>query len=257
MVKSTAVVTGATSGIGRAFAEKFAEQGYDLLITGRREKLIKKFGDELEKKYGIKTTVVIADFSNHVQFSELLVAIDGLDFIGALVNNVGFGNQKNFLEDSFENQERMLKVHINSMASLTHTALKKMGRGSYIINVSSMAAFTPAGFNHFYSASKAFVNSFSESLYVSLKGKGIRVQALCPGFTRTDFHNKLGMEDEKLVNRGLIRWMKPEEVVKKSLRAMERGKVVYIPGFLNQILYIILRFIPKRIYYKMAEKFSI
>ena len=146
MVKSTAVVTGATSGIGRAFAEKFAEQGYDLLITGRREKLIKKFGDELEKKYGIKTTVVIADFSNHVQFSELLVTIDGLDFIGALVNNVGFGNQKNFLEDSFENQERMLKVHINSMASLTHTALKKMGRGSYIINVSSMAAFTRNNF---------------------------------------------------------------------------------------------------------------
>ncbi len=257
MVKNTAVVTGATSGIGRAFAEKLAEQGYDLLITGRREKLIKEFGDELEKKYGIKTTVVIADFSNQAQVTELLVTIEGLDGIGVLINNVGFGNQKNFLEDNFENQEKMLTVHINTMAKITHVALKKMGRGSCIINVSSMAAFTPAGFNHFYSASKAFVNSFSESLYVSLRKNGIRVQALCPGFTRTDFHNKLGMGDEKLVNRGLIRWMKPEEVVKKSLSALERGKVVYIPGFLNRSLYMILRFIPKKIYYKMAEKFSI
>ena len=252
-----AIVTGATSGIGRAFAEKLAGLGYDLILTGRREDVIRKVSDEISKRYGVEVQIVIVDFSNLDEVEKLIGIIEGLDEVGALVNNVGFGNERNFLEDEYETQEKMLTVHINTTCRICHSVIKKMQSGSFIINVSSMAAFTPAGFNHFYSATKAFINTFSEALYVSLSDKGINVQSLCPGFTRTDFHNKLGMDKSKLVNRGMVRWMKAEDVVEKSMAALDKGKVIYIPGFLNKLMYRILKIIPKKMYYRMAKKFSI
>ena len=252
-----ALITGGTSGIGAAYARALAGRGYNIIITGRRREVIEGTASEIRERFKVDVEVLLADFSQKSNVDRVVEKAEGRN-IEILVNNVGSGNKKVFLEDSYEQQRKMLEVQIDAMCRITHLVAKRMkssGRGN-IINVSSLAAFTPASFNHLYSASKSFIVTFSEALYIDLMKNGIGVQVLCPGFTKTDFHRGMEVEKKTFENRGLIRWMKAEKVVEISLREMEKGGGICIPGICNKILYLFLKFLPRKIYYRIARRMS-
>lgn len=252
-----ALITGGTSGIGAAYARELARRGYNILITGRRREVIEKTAADIRERSGVEVEVVLADFAQREDVERLLKRIEELN-IEFLVNNVGFGNKRVFLEDIYENQRKMLDVQIDAMCRITHLVAKEMkasGRGN-IINVSSLAAFTPASFNHLYSASKSFIVTFSEALYIDLLGSGVGVQVVCPGFTKTDFHRELEVEETTFKNRGLVRWMEAKKVVEISLGELEKRGGICIPGVCNKILYLFLRLLPRRVYYSLAKRMS-
>jgi short-subunit dehydrogenase len=251
-----AIITGATSGIGASFARQFARLGYDLIITGRRKEKIQKVAEELKNEYNSKIEMIIADFSNDSEWHKLIQRIDKLERVEVMVNNAGFGSVKNFLTDEYKNQEKMVQVHINAMLQLTHRIIPKMiknGKG-YIINVSSLAAFLASPQHELYCSTKAFINIFSESISMTLKSFNIKVQSLCPGFTRTDFHQKLNWNPENLKNKILIKWMTADFVVRKSITALKKNRVIVIPGIIYKLVYLSIKIMPRSIYYFLAIK---
>lgn len=252
-----ALITGGTSGIGAAYARALAKKGYNIMITGRRQEVIEKTAEEIRKSFKVDVEVILADFTQKADVDKLVERVKG-ENIEFLVNNVGFGNKRVFLEDTYEDQRKMLDVQIDTMCRITHLVagrMKTSGRGN-IINVSSLAAFTPASFNHLYSASKSFIVTFSEALHIDLMDDGIEVQVLCPGFTKTDFHRDMNIEEKTFENRGLIRWMDATKVVEISLKELEKRGGICIPGTCNKILYLILKFLPRRVYYKVAKRMN-
>jgi short-subunit dehydrogenase len=253
-----ALITGATSGIGASFARKLGKEGYNLYITGRRIEVIEKLACDLRKKYHIKVIVILADFTIPQEVNNLLKKIETVPF-DFLINNVGFGHEKKFFDDTYEKQYEMIEAHINSFCKITHLVSKNMisNQSGNIINVSSLAGFAPTSFNHLYSSTKSFITTFTESLYLELSSFGIRFQALCPGFTRSDFHNSLNIKEETLKNRGLVRWMKPDKVTELSLKSLSKRGGLFIPGLSNKILYIIVKILPRRLYYYLARKMKI
>lgn len=253
-MEHVALITGATSGIGAAFARKLASRGYDLILTGRRREKIKALADELEKAYHVAVDLVIAELSAPEQVEELVQKIKATPDLDVLVNNAGFGASGSFVEGQIEGHETMIGVHVLAPVKLTRAALPVMmarGKGA-IINVSSLGAFTPLARNTLYGATKVFLSFFSEALHLELAGSGVRVQALCPGFTRTDFHAKLGIEDANRRDQGPIRWMSADQVVDISLRDLARGTVVCVPGFWNKLITCAVGLLPRRLYYKLA-----
>ena len=192
--KKIACITGATSGIGAAFAEEFAKQGYDLIITGRRAKKIKAFAIQLVKTYMVHVDVVIADFSDENIIDDLVSKIEPLNNLEILVNNAGYGSEGYFCQEDSESQLAKLHVSDSATIKLSHAVLPNMisKRRGTIINVSSLSACFPAPGAAMYSATRAFLVSFTESIYLELKGTGVKVKALCPGTTMTDFNKKNG-----------------------------------------------------------------
>ena len=250
-----AVVTGATSGIGAAFAAALAARGCDLLVTGRRRELIEAQARRLRDE-GVSVEVVLADFAEPAALSDLEDRIRSASSLRYLVNNAGYGSHGGFLEESVEEATAMLRVHAEATVRLSHAAAGRMAGhgGGAIINVSSLAAFLSAPGCVMYCATKAMLVSFSESLALACRGTGVDVMALCPGFTRTDFHARLSPEDSQLAGRGLVRWMTAEQVVTSALRALDRGRIVHIPGFTNRLLLSLIRLIPRRLRYALAAK---
>ncbi len=251
----SALITGATSGIGKAFAERFARLGYNLIITGRRAGEIRKVASALKKAHGVEVRPIIAEFARERDLLKVIEAARGRTDIEVLVNNAGFGARDGFLEGDIAEGLAMMQVHVLAPVRLMKTVLPPMikRRKGTIINVASMAAFLPLPGSGLYSATKSFLNSFSESMHMTVAQNGVRVQSLCPGFTHTDFHNKLGMKGRQ-PNRGLLRWMEADEVVDASLKALKRGKAVCIPGLLNRILLRLVSLLPRRLYYRIAAR---
>lgn len=241
MTRKLAIITGATSGIGAAFAEKYADLGYDLMLTGRRESIINALADKLREKHGVKVEVIIAELTDKKSLDLLINKIENLDNLFVLVNNAAFGGKKKFYDDSIEVPENMIKLHVLAVIKLVYAALPKMmqRKEGTIINVSSAGAFMPFPYSAVYVATKAFISLFTETLRLELVNTGIKIQTLCPGLTRTDFFKKLGVKntDDVLIGRSWL-WtlMKPEDVVSRSLRDLQRGKSVCVPGFLNKLL---------------------
>lgn len=252
-----ALITGATSGIGKEFAYSFARLGYDLIITGRRKDEISSVASYLRNKYHITVDVIMADLSVRNDLNRLLKFIDNKKRIEMLVNNAGYGLSEKFAEDHINHQLKMLKVHVTAPLLLIHKVLPQMirqGKGS-IINVTSLAAFTPNSDNAMYTSTKSFLTNFTESLFMDLNRYGIRIQCLCPGFARTDFHNKLNSKKE-LVNSRFINWMNPSDVVACSLHCLETGKIICIPGVANRIIAGLISLLPRRFYYYLTGVFS-
>jgi hypothetical protein len=246
MEKGIVFITGATSGIGAAFARLYASLGYDLVLTGRREQKIRELADELSSGYKINAEIILADLSEASDIEKVVKRIESLKNIEVLINNAGFGNEKDFENDDIDIHMKMVTVHNEVPVRLSHAVLAQMiGRGSgSVINVSSLGGFVPNAPGLLYGATKAFLINFSEALNISLDRYGIRVQALCPGFTRTDFHEKLGYGNEGLKNHGLFRWMAAGRVVQESYRCLKKKRAVCIPGFLNKVLYLIIKLAP-------------
>lgn len=251
-----ALITGASSGIGEAYATKFAELGYDLILTGRREDLLKVLSDKLRKKYNISVETLIVELSNDDELDRLANKIKQIENLQVLINNAGFGSRSHFLEEEYRGQENMIKVHVLAPMKLIYAAMPGMIKrdSGILINVSSISGKTPSPNGAIYNATKSFLQIFSESLYLENINSNITIQTLCPGFTRTDFHGKIGLNDSAFINKGIVRWMSPEQVVEISLKNLKKGKVICVPGFWNKVLWVLADFIPRNIYYKIVSR---
>ncbi len=252
-MSKTALITGATSGIGRAFAEHFASMGYNLIITGRRKSVIEKAAKEISNRSGVKVSVVLAELSDEAGIRKVLKSIEKAGSIDVLINNAGFGLNNMFYDETIVNHLKMIRVHIETPVRLTHSVLPgmvKSGSG-IIINVSSLGSFLPIPFNTIYGGTKAFLNIFTGSLHVELRNKGIKFQSLCPGFTSTDFHMQMGIDEE--IKKDVKRWMTPEDVVRCSMKALANGKIVCMPGFVNRIMRLLPLIMPEQLYYRVIS----
>lgn len=233
---ATALITGASSGIGAAFAHRLAAQGYNLVLVARREGLLRKLADEVRQKSNVDARVFSADLSDPAQIRQVERLIAGIADLDILINDAGFGVPGKFSEIEAERNVAMIQVHVVATVQLCRAALPGMiarGRGS-IINVSSVAAFMPTPGNTIYSATKACVNVFSEALQNELKGTGVKVQALCPGLTHTEFHDHPGYEIYKTKIPEFF-WTSADDVVTESLEALKKERVICIPGFKNRL----------------------
>jgi short-subunit dehydrogenase len=222
-----ALITGSSSGIGEVFARKLSSRGYRVILVARRKERLEKLALELQNAEILPADLTIDSGLRAVE--NRITAEPKLEF---LVNNAGFGVQGGFFSGDVEPQDRMHRLHIIAIERLTHAALKGMAdrRAGSIINVSSVSGFLQAPNSVSYSATKAWINSFTEGLYLEMKStcSPIRIQLLCPGFTYTEFHDKPGMNRD-LIPRGL--WMSAEDVVDASLRGLEKGRWMVIPGW--------------------------
>ncbi|MBK5115063.1 MAG: SDR family NAD(P)-dependent oxidoreductase [Candidatus Heimdallarchaeota archaeon] len=245
--KSKALITGASSGIGAAFARRLADDGFDLILIARREELLVKLCKELEDTKGINAEYMLINLEKENELAIVEERIKNTPNLEILINNAGFGGGNGaFYKIPIEDHINMVKVHTIAPIKLAHAVIPNMlknGKG-VIINVSSIGSFSPSP-GVMYSTTKISLNYLSESLDLLLRKKGIKIQALCPGFTITDFHKKMGYESGHPVYRR--KFMTAEKVVEISLKALKKGKVYCIPGFRNKLLAFFMRKLPKRI----------
>jgi hypothetical protein len=244
--KPLAVVTGASSGIGAVFARTLAARGYDLALVARRQDRLRQIADELGNHFHANCTLLCADLTREAELRSVEEFLIGAAHLQLLVNNAGFGTLQRFCDAPIESQDAMHRLHVLATMRLTHAALRNLSARNQgaIINVSSVAAFAPRPGSTSYYATKAWINCFTEGLYLELKSAGsrVRVQALCPGFTLTEFHDVLGI-DRGFISRGW--WMPAEEVVEASLQGLEKGKLFVVPGLRYKLLVSLLRLLPR------------
>jgi short-subunit dehydrogenase len=255
MNNKLAVITGASSGIGKSYAYKFASLGYDLLLTARRELLLKNICSDLETKFKINAQYIIAELSNDDQLARIVYQVKNSDNLEVLINNAGYGLPDNFSDTPIEDNINMIKVHDLATMRLTHAAIPIMikRKQGTIINVSSVASFVISPKNAMYCATKAFLTTFTESLYLELKKYNIKVLALCPGFTHTDFHEKIGYDKNDPVFKT---FMSSDDVVDISLKYLNKGKVICLPGLKYKFARLAVGFIPRSLFYKFVSLYS-
>lgn len=246
--KEWCLITGATSGIGKEFANYFAKESYSLILTGRREKELKALKENLESSYMINVILIIGDFSEDETINKLLFATKNKN-IKYLVNNVGYGNDTTFFRQNIEESLKMIKVHIDSTIKICHTLIPFMQEGAYVLNVSSLAGMIPTSYNHIYAATKSFLITFSESLSLSLVEKKIIVKVILPGFVKSDFHRYV-----KIKKRHNFLWMDSAKLVKLTFKELKKENVLLIPGLFNKIVYFFLKVMPKKLLYYFLKK---
>jgi hypothetical protein len=233
--RPVALVTGASSGIGETFARRFARDGYDLVLVARRKPRLDALAEDLRKSSGAAVTVLQADLADPAQLKLVEDEIRSTGRLERLINNAGFMRPEKFLKTDVDVWDQMVRLHVLATTRLTCAALPQMisrGRGG-VINVASIAAFFPVSNNVVYSATKEFLNMFTEGLLQELHGTGVRVQVLCPGWTRTELVASADVDTSRIPRRG---WMEPGDVVEYSLRCLERGKLICIPGWRNRLM---------------------
>lgn len=240
--RETALITGASSGIGEAFARRFASMGYDVVIVARREDRLQALKDDLESRFGIAVTVCVADLTTEEGIAAVETRIHQQENLTMLVNNAGFIQLGYFHEVPLAHHLALIQLHMGAMTRLCYAALPAMidrHRGD-IINVSSMTGIFTYPKSSLYNATKAGMNTFSESLNVEVAQYGIRVQALLPGFTRTDIVNTPGLQDFNPRSIPDFLWMDAEDVVSDSLMFLRKNQALVLAGvptrlFANEI----------------------
>jgi short-subunit dehydrogenase len=239
----TALVTGATSGIGNAFARRFAAEGYGLVLVSRDVQRLDAVAVALRERYGVDVEVLPADLSDREQMERVADRLrDNARPIDFLVNNAGFSTQKPFPKGDLAEEERMLDVLIRAVLVLTASAVPGMvarGRGN-IVTVSSVAGFLPMGT---YSAAKSWATFFTTSLAGKLAGTGVFATALCPGFVRTEFHQRAKMDMSAIP--GWL-WLSADGVVDSCLADVRRGRTISVPSFRYKMIAFLLRHLPLR-----------
>jgi len=239
----TAVITGASSGIGAAFACRLAGEGFALILTARRKDRLAALARELESACGVRAKFVAADLATDEGIARLEATIAQDRSIAMLVNCAGFGTRGHFSNLDPDTIEKMTCLHVMATVRLTRAALPSMigsGRGA-VINVSSLGAFFTTSHYVMYSATKAFINMFTLGLRDELSGTGVKAQALCPGLTRTGFMHTEEYRDFSYDAVPGFAWMEPGEVVDASLAALARDKAIVIPGLGNRLFVATLR----------------
>lgn len=239
---TTALVTGPTAGIGLAFARRLAADGHDLVLVARDQQRLDVVADELRTAYGREVETLSADLTDRAAVQRVADRLaDAGRPVDVLVNNAGFGLGRGFLRADVADEERLLDIHCRAVLVLTHAAAGAMveRRSGTIINVSSVSGFAAMGT---YSAVKAWATAFSEAVAGQLAPYGVRVTAVCPGFTRTEFHERGGMDMSSLPEFG---WLDADDVVDEALADVAKGKVVSVPSKRFKTLVLALRHLPR------------
>jgi hypothetical protein len=254
-MNNTALITGASSGIGRELALIHAQTGGDLVLVARSGEKLNNLKEELETAYSVSVEVIVQDLSNREAPEEIYREVkDKKVEIEYLINNAGFGGYGLFHETEWDSEARMIDLNIRALSALTKLFLPEMvtrGRGK-ILNIASTAAFLPGPLMAVYYATKNYVLAFSEALAEELKGAGVTVTTLCPGPTRTGFQRASGIENSKLVKNKKI----PDgrEVAVYGYKQMIRGKRVVIPGFGNKLTDVFARLMPRKTVTTLVKK---
>lgn len=247
MSRPLAVITGASAGIGASFARKLAARGYDLWLVARREDRTRLMARQLSEYHRVHVEPIIADLTNTADLEALAKRIRSADNLSLLVNNAGFGTNHYYFQTDAGQQDAMNRLHVVASARLTHAAIANLVPravpGTGVINVSSVAAFASAPQNVSYCASKAWMNRFTEGLSIELGAwkSPVTVQALCPGYTLSEFHDLTGA-DRSAIPMGF--WCTPDGVVDESLRALAERKLFVIPNWRYKVLMGFVRAIP-------------
>lgn len=242
-----AVITGASSGLGATFARKFAARGYNLLLIARRQDRLQAIAHEIGQQYHVRAEVLAADLTNDAALAAVAARIRESSDLGLLVNNAGFGTLGYFADTDPVSQDQMHRLHVLAATRLSHAALTNLvpraTAGTGIINVSSVAAYIVSPQSVSYSATKTWMNRFTEGLAMELAAKSspVTMQALCPGFTLTEFHDTVGI-DRSRIPASL--WMTSDLVVDESLRGFDRRSLFVIPGWRYKLIVRMLRLTP-------------
>jgi len=244
----TALITGPSAGIGACFAHQLARRGYDLVLVARDEQRLSALAAEVEREYGVAAEVLGADLADRGALARVEARVADPDRpVDLLVNNAGFGHKRPFLENSVEDEQQMLDVLVTAVLRLSHAALGAMverGDGA-IINVSSVAGFLPRGT---YSAAKAYVTSLSEWADLTYRDQGVRVMALCPGFTKTEFHERMDVSRDSAPG---WMWLEADRLVADALADLERGRRVSVPSKRYKVLTGVARYTPSTVLGKL------
>jgi short-subunit dehydrogenase len=232
---ATALVTGASAGIGAEFVSQLASRGNDVVLVARDAARLEALATELGARHRVQTEVLVADLTDSTQLATVEDRLtDRARPVDVLVNNAGFATNGRFSELDRDIETREVSLNVVALVRLTHAALGPMTeRGSGgVLNVSSLAGGQPTPGNATYGATKAFVTSFTQSVREELRGTGVKVTVVCPGFTRTEFQARAGIDSSKVP--GFL-WQSAEEVAAGALAALEQNKAVYVPGTLNRM----------------------
>lgn len=238
----TALVTGASAGIGEEFATQLASQGHNLVLVARDTQRLQALANKLSSTYAVECEVLSADLSDRQALGTVARRVADTDRpIDVLVNNAGFGVREGFMKSSLDDEEAMLDVLVRAPMVLTHAAgpvMRKRGYGR-IINVSSVASFMATGS---YSAAKSYITVLSESLNSQLQGTGVTVTAVCPGFTRTEFHERANIK----AKANNMMWLDVQGVVAEAIRAAELGKSISVPGLQYKAITAVMKVLPRK-----------
>lgn len=247
---STALITGATSGIGAAFARQLAAAGHDLVLVARDEQRLRTVATQLTDSYGVAARALRADLTDDADCAAASEAAAAVDL---LVNNAGMGLGAGFVVNDLASEEKQLDLNVRATLRLTHAALPQMQRRGHggVVNVSSVAGFGPVMPGSTYNASKAWVTNFTESLALHARRRGVSVMALCPGYVRTEFHERAGIAMD-----GIPDWLllDPDAVVEVAMRDLLRGKVVSVPSLTYKVVVSAIRHIPNSILTQTSDR---
>lgn len=251
----TALVTGASAGMGAAFARLLAAEGHSLLLVARREDRLHALAEELRASHGVRCEVLAADLADPAAPTRVVeqAASLGLD-IDVLVNNAGLSGRGTFAGASWADLAGELQVMVTSVTHLAHLVVPGMQQRGWgrIVNVSSLAALIPPGESLLYTGIKSYVLDMSQALDMELKHDGIHVTALCPGLTHSEFHDVMGTRDAVSRLPGVL-WQQPEAVVREGWAAVNAGKPVCVPGVVNKVVAAAVRPLPQALRYRIGR----
>jgi short-subunit dehydrogenase len=253
VARCTALVTGATAGIGAAFARRLARDGYDLVVVARDEARLNSGAEELRVTHGAQVDVLTADLSTEVGQEAVAARLsEGDRPVDLLVNNAGLSLNTPFLRSTAERETELLSLNVHAVMRLTLSVLPGMveRRHGGVVNVSSVSGFGAAMPGSTYPASKAWVTNFSESVGMSVSPFGVRVMALCPGYVRTEFHQRAGIDMSKTPD---WLWLDADGLVDEALRDLRRGKLVSVPNWKYKVAVFGLRHLPRPLLQRVAR----
>jgi uncharacterized protein len=251
-----ALITGASAGIGAAFARQLAAEGYDLILVARRTAALDQLAADIRSKHATSVETIAADLTRDDDVGAIVKKLASTDRLALLVNNAGFGSRGLFFEADPAEQDAMHRLHVLATERLTRAALPGMvaRRAGRIINVASVAAFIQAPGNISYCATKAWMVSFTEGLYLEMKsiGSPVAVQALCPGYTYTEFHDVMGVDRTRIMSKSW--WMSADYVVRESIRGLKQGRLLLIPGLRYRLIVALVKLAPRSLILKVAAR---
>lgn len=251
--RPTALVTGASSGLGEEFARQLAAAGNDLVVVARTRERLEALATELRDAHGASVEVLAADLADPEQLHGVETRVRVGDPLHTVVNNAGFGTYGRFWELPVAGEVSEVEVNVRALVAISHAALATMvpRRSGRLLNISSTAGFVPNVGSAVYGATKAFVTSFTESLHEEALGEGVHVTVLCPGFTRTGFQERAGISTRGLPS---FAWADAPSVVAAGLAALERNDAMCVPRWVNKAVAVSPHLAPRSVVRKISAQ---